>query len=436
MKWLALLLLPLLGAGGSTGGTPAARPGGPDTLTTSYEVAGLHVIQRVNRATDIVAARLYFLGGTRQLTEASAGIEALWLDATGYGTARYPGGAAQRALARTGSSIQIEADADWSVFGFTGLAQDFDSAWAVLADRVMSPSLTNQAIGQARNRLVLSAHTRYTDPDQRIQVIASRAMFPGHPYALDAEGTEASLRSITPQQVRDYGRQQIVTSRLLLVIVGNVERAHAESLVAATLGNLPQGSYQWTLPPPPPARPSRWLVEHRELPTNYILCYFTGPPPTEQGYWSFRVATALLSSHIDYTVRLRRSLSYAAYAPFIDRGVPIGGAYASTSKPEEVVPLIQNAVRDLEGSEYDHFALARFLDSYTLEYLEENATAADQADFLARAELYLGDFHRGNDFMKRIKRVTPLTVRDAANEYMRKLQYAYLGDTMRMRGHW
>ena len=164
-----------------------------------------------------------------------------------------------------------------------------------------------------------SAHTRYTDPDERIHVIAMQAMFPDHPYSLDPEGTEASLRGITAEQVRAYARDQLVTSRMLLVIVGNVERAHAESLVAATLGRLPHGDYQWTLPPPPPKIASRWLVEHRLIPTNYILCYFAGPPPTERSYWSFRVATALLSSQLHYQVRVQRSLSYAAYAPFIDR---------------------------------------------------------------------------------------------------------------------
>ncbi len=101
----------------------AVQTPGADTLTMSYDVSGLHVIQRVNRSTDIVAARLYFLGGTRQIAEATAGIEALWLGATGYGTERYPGDQAWRAMARTGSVVQIETDADWSVFGFTGLAQ-------------------------------------------------------------------------------------------------------------------------------------------------------------------------------------------------------------------------------------------------------------------------------------------------------------------------
>jgi zinc protease len=434
MIWLSLTVLMIAGAG--PGGRPHARRSGADTLTMSYDVSGLHVIQRVNRATDIVAVRLYFLGGTRQITDATAGVEALWLEATGYGSARYPEEQAQRAMARTGGVVQIEWDADWSVLGFTGLAQDFDAAWDVLADRVMNASLTDPAIGQARARLVSRAHTRYTDPDERIQIIASRSMFPDHPYSLDPGGTETSLNGITPEQVRTYARDQLVTSRLLLVIVGNVERAHAESLVAATLGKLSRGTYRWTLPPPPPNIPSRWLVEHREIPTNYILCYFTGPPPTERMYWAFRVATAFLSSQIQYTVRMQRSLSYAAYAQFIDRAVPIGGAYASTPKPDQVLPLMQQAVRDLQAAEIEYFDLHRFLDSYVFEYLEANATAADQADFLARAELYLGDFRRGDDFMKRLQRVSSTDIRDAAHLYMSKLQYAYLGDTTRMRGHW
>jgi zinc protease len=435
MRWLTLGFVALLGASGSS--VRAQQSGvGPDTLTVAYDGAGLHVIQRVNRGTDIVAARLYLLGGTRQITEATAGIEALFLDATSYGTARYPGDEARRAMARTGSVVQLDVGADWSVIGFTGLAQEFDAAWSVLAERVTKPSLSTQAVGQARSRLVTSAHVRYTDPDERIRVIANRAMFPDHPYSLDPEGTEQSLAGITADQVRAYARDQVVTSRMLLVIVGNVERAHAESLITATLGQLPHGDYHWVLPPPAPKIPARWLVEHRLIPTNYILAYFTGPPPTERSYWSFRVATALLSSQLNYVIRSQRSLSYAAYAPFIDQALPIGGAYASTAKPDQVLPLMQDAVRTLQTSEIDYFALSRFLDSYTFDYLEQNATAADQADFLARAELYLGGFRRGDEFMKRMRGVSPNDVMNAANLYMSKLQYAYLGDTTRMRGRW
>jgi len=436
--WAAALPLLLAGAGAPERPSPgrAAPATTPDTLTTAYEVSGVRVIQRVNRATDVVAVRLYLLGGTRQLTEGTAGIEALLLRASEYGTERYPGEEARRAMARTGSLVLLDADADWTVFGFTGLAQDVDAAWDVLADRVVRPTLSEHALAQARGKLLTRAHTRYTDPDERIHVLATRALFPDHPYALDPEGTEASLAALTVDQLRGYVRDQLMTSRLLLVIVGNVERSHAESLIAATLGRLPRGAYRWTLPPPAPKVAAHWLVEHRLIPTNYILGYFTGPPATDRAYWAFRVATALLSSEIHHAVRTRRSLSYAAYAPFLDRAVPVGGAYASTPRPDQVLPLIVEAMQTLQERDFDFFALSRFLDSYTFDYLAENSSAADQAEFLARAELYLGSYRQGDEFVKRLRSVTPNDVHAVAVRYLSKIQYAYLGDTTRMKGRW
>jgi len=223
---------------------------------------------------------------------------------------------------------------------------------------------------------------------------------------------------------------------MLLVVAGNAERAQVESLVATTLGQLPQGAYRWTLPPPAPELKTHWLVEHRAIPTNYLLAYFTGPPPTSRGYWAFRVATALLSSELRRSVRAERSLSYAAFAPFIDQAIPVGGAYASTPQPQQVLPLMLHAIESLAQSDLDYFALSRFVDGFTFDYLTDNSSAADQAEFLARAELYLGNYRLAGDFVKRLRSVRPEEIRAVARDYMRHIQYAYLGDTLRMHGHW
>jgi zinc protease len=384
----------------------------------------------------VVAVRLYLLGGTRQLTERTAGIEALLLKASEYGTGQFPGEDARRTMARTGCVVSLDADVDWSVFGFTGLAQDLDAAWRVFADRLMQPTLSEPAVAQARGKLLTRAHARYTNPDQRIHVLAMRSLFPDHPYALDPEGTEASLAALTVDDLKRYAADQLVTSRMLLVVAGNAGRAQVESLVTATLGRLPRGTYQWTLPPPAPKIDAHWLIEHRAIPTNYVLGYFTGPPPTERSYWAFRVATALLSSQLHRSVRVRRGLSYAAHAPFLERAVPVGGVYASTPRPDQVLPLMLEAIVELQQRAFDFFALSRFLDNFSFDYLVDHSSAADQAEFLARAELYLGSYQRGEDFLKRLRGVTPNDLHFVAARYMAKIQYAYLGDTTRMRGRW
>ncbi len=401
---------------------------GRDTLTAAYDVAGVRVVQRRTAGSDIVAVRLYLLGGTRQLTERTAGIEALLLDAAAYD--------AGRDLAGTGSVVTRSPEADWTVFGFTGLVADLDVAWRAFAGQLVRPALSDQAVARARRGLITRAHRRYTEPDQRLKVIALRALFRDHPYALDPEGTEVSLAAVTAEDVRTYAREQLVTSRMLLAVVGAVPRAHVESLVTATLGTLPRGEYRWTLPPPPRKHNPGWLIENRDLPTAYVLGLFTGPPPTTQNYWQFRVANAVLGGLVNSAVRGQQSLSYAAGAPFLDWAIPVGGAYVSTPKPDEALSLIHQAIRDVATLRFTGYSLGRFIDGYRFDFLVQNATADGQADFLARAELYLGDYRKGEESLQRLHRVLPEDLGPIVYAHMGSIQYAYLGDTTRMHGQW
>jgi zinc protease len=409
----------------------------PDSLTTARDVAGVRIIQRINHRNNLVAVRLYLLGGTRQLTDRTAGIEALLLQAAGFGTDHYPDGQSQRAMARTGAVEVLEPDADWTVTGFIGLRQDFDSAWIIFADRLTNPTLGPDAVRQARDQMLTTVRRRYSDPDKRIQVIANQGAFTGHPYALDPEGTEESLGAITNRDLTEYVHTQLETSRMLLVVVGNVDTARVNGLVTRTIGTLPHGAYKWTLPPPlPHLDRSHWLIETRDLPTNYILGYFTGPPVSNPDYAPFRVATELLSSQLFEHIRVQKSLSYMASAPFLERAVGVGGLYASTPKPEEVLPIMYDQIRWLLQERLDGFLLHRFINSFRRQYLERNGSDADQADLLARAELYLGDYQKTDRFLQQLYRVGPEDVQRVADRYMRIIQWAYIGNTTRMEGHW
>jgi zinc protease len=433
----AVLIAGALSLGAMGGSRSRSRSGEPDSLTFAYDVSGLRVIQHVNRNNDLVAVSLYLLGGTRQLTPRTEGIEALLLHASGYGTASFPGAKAERAMARTGSIVMLEPDADWTAFGFVGLRQTLDSAWSVFADRLMHPTLTPEAVGHARDGMLATARRRFSDPDERIRVIANQAAFADHPYALDPEGTVASLTGLTVADLSHYARTQMVTSRLLLVVVGNVERSRVESLVTATIGRLPPGDYRWTLPPPVPRRTmSHWLIESRALPTNYILGYFPGPPVSGRDYAAFRVATDMLSSRLFETIRVEHSLSYAAFAPFLDRAVAVGGIYASTPAPERVLPMMRDQIRVLLDRPIDPFTLHRYVSHYLLDYLAHSGSDADLADFLARAQLYRGDFRLTGEYMSQLRHLAPEDIYHAVDHYMRVVQWAYLGDTVRMKGAW
>ena len=84
----------------------AAAKSGEDTLTSKFEVSGIPVILRQVTANNVVAANLYLLGGVRQLTPQTQGIETLLLESSEYGTRKYPKNVLRQKMARLGS-------ADW-----------------------------------------------------------------------------------------------------------------------------------------------------------------------------------------------------------------------------------------------------------------------------------------------------------------------------------
>lgn len=410
-----------------------------DSTTSTFTVGGLRVIHRANFATDVVAAHLYLLGGARQLTPATQGIEALVLRAAEYGTARYPAEASRAAWSATGSDLGISAESDWTRYAFRGIRAEFDSSWSVFTDRVMRPTLSARAVAVARARLVAQVRQRRQNPDGLAFVLLDSVAYAGHPYALRPEGTEASLATLDSAALARYHQTQMVTSRMVLVVVGGIDRAAVERAVGATLGRLPAGDYRWSLPPAPvaaaPGRaaPPPVAFVARPAATNYVVGLFHGPPVGAPDAPAFRLATALLSSRIAQAVREQRGLSYAAYAPYVERGATAGGIYASTTAPAAVLAAIRGQLDSLRRESYVAMQMRFFTQQFVTGYIGSNLTSSDQAEALARAQLYLGDYRRASREMDDLRSVSGHDVHVAARRYLTRPRFLFLGDTSRVR---
>ncbi|HWZ59183.1 MAG TPA: insulinase family protein [Gemmatimonadaceae bacterium] len=404
--------------------------------TISYEVNGLQVIQQPSAGSQIVTVSLYLLGGTRQLAPATAGIERVALEAAAGGTNRYPGVRSNIALARTGSRLRVIAGVDWTTFGFVGLVDQVDSTWAVFADRVVAPRLDSASVAVARARLRLEAHRRRQDPNTFIQAIADSVVFAGHPYAIDPNGTTASMDAITAADVHRYVAEQFVTSRMLLVVVGPVPPERVQQAVAATLGTLPRGTYRWTPPPPLPAhdRPTLSVVT-RPLGTDYLFGYFNGPPVTSSDYAAFQVATDMLNgrlrfatAHENNVVRPDPALSYTVSATFYGRAIAMGGLYSMTDAPSLVLTSVRTEIWKVQWGWYQLYALTDYLDHFTSIYYLSNATGAGRADQLARAAIYLGDYRKVDAEFEALRHVQMGQIQAATGYYTRHIQFVYVGD--------
>jgi len=395
--------------------------------TLRYEVEGVEVLHRVIHTNDLVAVNVYLLGGAQQLDERTQGIEPFLLFASERGTESFPGTEAQEAMVRTGSRVVVSAGPDWTVFGFRGLAEEFENTWAVFADRLTRPTLDSRAIEVARSQLLASARAQEDDPDGAVRLQAESVAYASHVYRFQTYGTEASLDGLTAEDLREYLSREVVKSRLLIVVVGNVSRERVESMIRETLSSLPPGTFAWRLPPPwTHARPGL-EVESRALPTNYIVGYFSGPPASSEEREWLRLATSVLSSIVFREIR-SEGLSYSAGAYGIDRGASGGVIYVSSLFPKKSMETINEVIDFLGQAQFGRSELRDYTKRWKMEYYLRNETNAEQAGFIGPAYLYRGVVQSPEEYVETLLEVSPNDLRRAVVRYVKNIQYAYLGD--------
>jgi zinc protease len=219
----------------------------------------------------------------------------------------------------------------------------------------------------------------------------------------------------------------MVSSRMLLVVVGNIDRPHLEAIVQRTLGQLPRGTYAWSAPHQPAKLGKALVVREADLPTNYLLGYYAGPAARDPDYQALRAATAVLSGRLFTEVRSKRNLSYEVDAPFVDRAIANGGLYVTTTDPNQTLQIMRVEIDRLQRELIDQQGLERLIGQFITDYFLKNETNGDQATFLARAQIYQGDYRAAGHFVADLRRVRPEDVRRVARLYMHDFRFVYLG---------
>ena len=320
-----------------------------------------------------------------------------------------------------------------------------------MADEVVNPTLSDTAVALSRDELLAAARGREQDPEERLRFVAESVMFAGHPYAVDPRGNPESLASLTADKLRDFQHREIVASRILVVVAGNVTREHLTTLVQSTLGHLARGQ----LITGPCRRPSpfargraRWMKIHQPLQTNYILGYCAGPEPTSTMYWPFRIANSIYGGWVFGDIR-SRGWSYAAGSTFLDRALPVGGLSMTTNAPDQAIMAALTDLQDMafldfgggggeaaEGSASWVFWTHEVKLGYRAALREAQTTVTGAASALARLQLLFGDFRNQDALTPNRNAFDERTVANAAALCRTHMEFAYLGDTTKMKGKW
>ena len=397
-------------------------------LVSEFEVNGLKVLLKRREGSLTVAAGLFIRGGSTNINAQNAGIETLMLSVATEATTNFPRAKMRTELARMGTVIGSSSNNDYSVLSLGTTRMHFDRSWQMFTDVALRPAFTNEDVSLVQKRMIVSLSDDTDSPDVYLQKLQERVAYAGHPYVNSTSGTPESIGKLTPDDLRRYHTKLMETSRLLLVIVGDLNPNEVKDLVAASFGKLPRGTYKSENIPALAFDKSTVEVTPRELPTNYIQGLFTAPSLTSPDIYAMRVASSLLRDRVFEEVRVKRNLSYAPDAFLRTQAANVGGLYVTAVDANTSIRVMLNEIARLQmepvSADDIHAVIAQYLTTY---YLGQETNAA-QAGELAQYELIGGGWRNSVNFLEKLLAVTPADIQRVSQKYMKNIRFVVLGN--------
>jgi len=398
------------------------------SLVSEFEVNGLKVLLKRREGSLTVAAGLFIRGGASNINAQNAGIETLMLSVATEASTNFPRARMRSELSRMGTVIGSSSNNDYSVLSLATTRMHFDRSWQIFTDVVLRPAFTKEDVALVQQRQVVSLSDDTDNPDVYLQKLQERVAYAGHPYLNNTSGTPETVARLTPEDLSKYHAKLMETSRLLLVIVGDLNPAEVKALVTQSFGKLPRGNYKSETIPQLAFDKSSVEVTPRELPTNYVQGLFTAPSLTSPDIYPMRIASSLLRDRVFEEVRAKRNLSYAPDAFLRTQAANVGGLYVTAVDANQSIRLMLNEIARLQNepvsSEDIHAVVAQYLTTY---YLGQETNAA-QAGELAQYELIGGGWRNSVDFLERLSAVTPADIQRVSQKYMKNIRFVVLGN--------
>lgn len=229
-------------------GTAAAAPEIQSWTTTN----GARVLFIEAREIPIVDVQLTFDAGAARDGD-QPGVARLVADGLMSGSATHDVDELAGVYERYGAEVSTGSARDMGWLRLRSLADD-EALWPVVetaAGMLAEPSFPAAEIERLKSRHRTALRQQTQQPGDIAERLFWETVYAGHPYASDPLGTEESLAAIEGSDLHAFHGRYYVGANANLAIVGDLDRAGAERLAEALVGDLPEGQAAAELPSAP-----------------------------------------------------------------------------------------------------------------------------------------------------------------------------------------
>lgn len=288
------------------------------------------------------------------------GLSSLTSALIGEGTTSKTADQVADAFAQVGAQLQTHSGRDKAVVGLKTLtdSQYLPAAIAMYADVLNHFSVSRKTFLQIKNQTRSVIKLGQQNPGTLAKNAFYKAIYGNQPYAHPVGGTLASVSRLQSNTVMRFYRRYYVGSNVSFIIVGNVDRQHANKLAVQCVGGLPKGESAPALTPAP-SRTTAAMV-HIPFPSKQTNIFIgqVGISRQNPDYFPLIVGNQILggtafTSDLFREVRDKRGLAYFAASRFLPlryRGPFLISLKTAASQSQSAINVVKTTLKKFVDS--------------------------------------------------------------------------------------
>ena len=216
-------------------------------------------------------------------------------------------------------SISASTGTETFVMEMSCLKDEFETGLHQFKALLSEPNFTKETVEKVKTMTLGGLSRKENDFDYTASNALKSLLFTDTVLGQPSSGTMESVKSIELKDIKSFIKSHLVTSRVIVVLGGDIELESAKKSISQLLAIIPKGKKEKVTHYETIKKPTQTILK-RDTEQAYI--YFGSPynlREDDKDMYKARVATFILGtggfgSRLMEEVRVKRGLAYSAYA--------------------------------------------------------------------------------------------------------------------------
>jgi zinc protease len=417
---------------------------GPDpevTIPTPWKESlsnGMKVWGIVQNELPLVQYSIIIDGGHMLDKVEKAGVANLVASMMNEGTKNKTPEELEEAIGLLGASIRVTSSNEDISLEVSSMAKNFEKTIALVQEILLEPRWDSEAFDLTKSRIINNLKRNAASPDYLSSSTLNKLMFGDNILATDATGTEASVKIITIDDLKEYYSKYLSPSIARFLVVGDVDVARVKK--ALTDINLKWKPKNVVIPeikvPGPPEKSQIYFVDVPGAKQSVISIGAPSLPRTNPDFYPATVANYKLGGSFNgiFNLILRedKGFTYGARSTF--NGAKNYGSFVATSRVRTNSTQESVTIFKEEMEKYCKTILPEYIEFTKSSLLKNNALRFETLGNLLSMLNTMTSYNLPMDYIKQEEKfIEGLTIKkqlELVNKYIdpSRMYYVVVGD--------